>query len=268
MVNSIFLLFSIKEVLLCRMHSCQCKWTALASFWKEWGSFQQQQIHCFCFTIFSLRWTTSVFEPNAFKDETGEDNKQMLLIPFGLSARPLLAVYKLWVRFDYLCIEMEKWWLPFYLKHFLSIMPFKTLEPLNICLFVMPCLHTIFHEHLAIFPVHYRFSCDLIHPKLETWDLGWGWQMWTALVPAAFGDRQEPRAMFVHWAFPRQLLWRWRWRRWIWRYSEISTSGSWNVESDILLSAGKNSSTSTELCWKEIVCDLISNALMFLTTMG
>lgn len=44
--------------------------------------------------------------------------------------------------------------------------------------------------------------------------------------------------------------------------------GSWNVKSDILLSAGRNSSTSIEFCWKEIVCNLVSKALMFLTTMG
>lgn len=56
--------------------------------------------------IFSLK--RKVFEPNAFEDEIGRDNKQMVLIPFALSARPLLAVYKLWVCFDYLYIKMEK----------------------------------------------------------------------------------------------------------------------------------------------------------------
>lgn len=53
--------------------------------WKEQDSFQQQQIRCFCSTIFSLGWTILVFEPNAFEDEMGKNNEQMLLVLFGLS---------------------------------------------------------------------------------------------------------------------------------------------------------------------------------------
>lgn len=71
-----------------------------------------------------------VFEPNAFEDEMGKNNEQMLLVPFGLSR------YKLWVRV--LTISALKWKNndSHYLKCFLTPMPFKTLEPLNICLFV------------------------------------------------------------------------------------------------------------------------------------